>query len=150
MMNLTVKEMAIADYDSVLALWQASEGVGLSDADSRDGIAAFLERNPGLSFVALNEEKVVGVILCGHDGRRGYIHHLTVDPGQRRQGIGRALVARSLAALERAGIGKCHLFVFRKNEAALAFWQATGWIDRVDLGMWSRYTTVGDPKGFHD
>jgi ribosomal protein S18 acetylase RimI-like enzyme len=140
MMNLTIKEMTIADYDPVLALWQLAEGVGLSDADSPDGIAAFLERNPGLSFVAMNEEKVVGVILCGHDGRRGYIHHLAVSPSHRRQGIGQALVAHSLAGLEQAGIAKCHLFVFRENKGALTFWQNTGWIERVDLGMWSRYT----------
>ena len=139
-MNLIIKELTIDQYDPVLALWQTAEGVGLSEADSRDGIAAFLERNPGLSFVAFNQEQLVGVILAGHDGRRGYIHHLAVSPTRRRQGIGRALVAHSLAALERAGIGKCHLFVFRENEAALAFWQNTGWIERVDLGMWSRYT----------
>jgi ribosomal protein S18 acetylase RimI-like enzyme len=139
-MNLIIKEMTIDDYDPVLALWQTAAGVGLSEADSRDNIAAFLERNPGLSFVAFDEEQLIGVILCGHDGRRGYIHHLAVSPSHRRQGVGQALVARSLAALERAGIGKCHIFVFRENEVALAFWQSAGWIDRVDLTMLSRYT----------
>jgi ribosomal protein S18 acetylase RimI-like enzyme len=139
-MNVILKEMTIDHYDQVLALWQTSEGVGLSEADSRDGIASFLERNAGLSVVAFDVEQLVGVILCGHDGRRGYVHHLAVSPTHRRQGIGRALVAHSLAALERAGIDKCHIFVFRKNEAALAFWQGTGWAERDDLTMFSHYT----------
>jgi putative acetyltransferase len=90
--------------------------------------------------VTFDGEQLAGVVLCGHDGRRGYIHHLAVSHSHRRQGIGRALVARCLAALERAGIGKCHIFVFRENEAALAFWQGTDWIDRVDLTMLSQYT----------
>jgi ribosomal protein S18 acetylase RimI-like enzyme len=139
-MKLIIKEMTIDQYEQVRALWQESEGVGLSEADSRAGIAGFLNRNPGLSFVAFNGEQLIGVILCGQDGRRGYIHHLAVSPNHRREGIGRTLVARSLAALERAGIGKCHIFVFRKNETALAFWQGIGWAERVDLTMLSRYT----------
>ena len=139
-MNPIIKEMTIDLYDRVLALWQASEGVGLSEADSRAGIAEFLERNPGFSFVAFNQRQLVGVILCGHDGRRGYIHHLAVSYNHRRQRIGQALVAHSLASLKRAGIGKCHIFVFRENETALAFWQGVGWTERIDLTMLSHYT----------
>ena len=139
-MTLIIQEMMIDHYDRVLALWQASEGVGLSEADSRVSIAGFLERNPGLSFVAFVGEQLVGVVLCGHDGRRGYIHHLAVSHNHRRQGIGRILMDHSLAALERAGIDKCHIFVFRENKTALNFWQSTGWIERVDLTMWSKYT----------
>ena len=139
-MTPIIKEMTIDRYDRVLSLWQAAEGVGLSEADSRKGITAFLERNLGFSFVAFNKEQLVGVILCGHDGRRGYIHHLAVSPGHRRQGIGRALVIRSLDALARAGIGKCHIFVFRENETALAFWKGVGWTERIDLTMLSRHS----------
>ena len=143
-MKLIIKEMSIDQYDQILALWQASNGVGLSEADSRAGIAGFLERNPGFSFVAFDGEELVGVVLCGHDGRRGYIHHLAVSHSHRRQGIGRALVVQCLAALERAGIGKCHIFVFRENKAALAFWQSAGWVDRVDLTMLSQYTQASE------
>lgn len=139
-MKPVIEEMSINQYDHILALWQTSDGVGLSEADSRENIASFLERNPGFSFAAVDGERLVGVILCGHDGRRGYIHHLAVSHSHRRQGIGRALVAHCLATLERAGIGKCHIFVFRENEAALAFWQGIGWIDRVDLTILSQYT----------
>src|SRR5262245_47853322 len=117
-MSFAIQEMSIEHYEAVLNLWQAAEGVGLSDADSYEGIARFLDRNPGLSYVAYVGETLAGAILSGHDGRRGYIHHLAVDPAYRRQGLGQALVEHCLAALAQAGIDKCHLFVFKQNEAA--------------------------------
>ncbi|MFQ5812529.1 MAG: GNAT family N-acetyltransferase [Anaerolineae bacterium] len=138
-MSIVIREMAIRDYDQVLALWQTSEGVGLSDADSEEGAARFLDRNPGLSFVARDDEHLVGAVLCGHDGRRGYIHHLAVSNSRRRQGLGRALVERCLSALRRAGIGKCHIFVFADNQDTIAFWKSIGWTQRVELVMMSRY-----------
>jgi ribosomal protein S18 acetylase RimI-like enzyme len=134
-MGIVIREMSIQDYDEVLALWRASEGVGLSDADSEEGVARFLDRNPGLSFVAWDGEHLVGVVLCGHDGRRGYIHHLAVSKPHRRQGLGRALVERCLSALRRAGIGKCHIFVFADNQDTIAFWKKIGWTQRVELIM---------------
>jgi ribosomal protein S18 acetylase RimI-like enzyme len=137
---MVIREMTIRDYDQVVGLWQNSEGVGLSDADSREGIARFLERNPGLSFVAREGEHLVGVVLCGHDGRRGYIHHLAVSKSYRRQGLGRALVERCLSALRRDGIDKCHLFVFADNGDAITFWKNVGWTERVELIMMSQYT----------
>ena len=138
-MAFLIKPLTLDQYEQALALWQTSEGIGLSAADSPAGLAAFLERNPGLSFVALAGQELVGVILCGHDGRRGYIHHLAVKQSRRRQGLGRKLVHYSLAALQQAGIDKCHIFVFRQNQAALDFWQNTGWVERVDLTILSRY-----------
>ena len=96
--------MAIADYAEVNALWRATEGLGLSESDEREPIAANLDRNPGMSFVAVNGDCIVGAVLGGHDGRRGYLHHLAVTPGWRRRGIGRALVETSLAQLKAAGI----------------------------------------------
>ncbi len=138
-MSIVTREMTIQDYDEVLALWQTSEGVGLSDADSEEGVARFLDRNPGLSFIARDGEHLVGAVLCGHDGRRGYIHHLTVSTSHRHQGLGRALVTRCLSALRRAGIGKCHIFVFDDNQDTIAFWKNTGWTQRVELVMMSRY-----------
>jgi ribosomal protein S18 acetylase RimI-like enzyme len=139
-MSIVIREMAIQDYDEVLALWRTSEGVGLSDADSEEGVARFLARNPGLSFVARDGEHLVGAVLCGHDGRRGYIHHLAVSESHRRQGLGRALVARCLSALRRDGIGKCHIFVFADNQDTLTFWKSIGWTQRVELVMMSQYT----------
>ena len=138
-MSIVIREMTIQDYDEALALWQASEGVGLSDADSEERIARYLNRNPGLSFVARDGEHLVGAVLCGHDGRRGYIHHLSVSESHRRRGLGRVLVERCLPALSRAGIGKCHIFVFADHQNAIAFWKNIGWTQRVELVMMSRY-----------
>ncbi len=134
----TIRELTLSDYDAVLALWQSSEGVGLSDADSRAAIGRYLARNPGLSFTAWDGDELAGAILCGHDGRRGYVHHLAVRPSHRRQGLGKALAARCLDALAAEGIDKCHLFVFANNADAMAFWESVGWSLRVDLKVMSR------------
>ena len=138
-MSIVIREMAAQDYDEVLALWRASEGVGLSDADSEESIARYLDRNPGLSFVARDGEHLVGAVLCGHDGRRGYVHHLAVSEPHRRQGLGRTLVERCLSALRRAGIAKCHIFVFADHQATIAFWKSIGWTQRMELIMMSQY-----------
>jgi ribosomal protein S18 acetylase RimI-like enzyme len=136
--RVTIEAFSIGAYDHVLALWQQCEGVGLGQADSRPAVQAYLNRNPGMSLIAHAAGTVVGAILCGHDGRRGYIHHLAVHPGYRRRGIGRALVERSLDSLRRAGIDKCHIFVFHDNDAGLAFWEAMGCTPRSDLGVMSK------------
>ncbi|HNT76115.1 MAG TPA: GNAT family N-acetyltransferase [Anaerolineae bacterium] len=143
-MTVTFRELTLSDYDAVLALWQSVEGVGLSDADSREAIGRYLARNPGCSFTAWDGDLLAGAVLCGHDGRRGYIHHLTVRESHRRQGLGKALATRCLAALAAEGIDKCHLFVFAVNANAIAFWKSVGWTPRVDLNVMSRYT--GDGK----
>lgn len=137
-MSLNIREMTIEDYEDVYALWDASEGIGLSDADSKEGIKRFLKRNPMLSFVAMDKGEIVGAALCGHDGRRGYIHHLAVIPSHRREGIGRSLVGRCMYALMRIGIGKCHLFVFGENQEAIDFWETLGYSQRVELVMMSQ------------
>ena len=136
--------MTIDDYDAVLALWKASEGIGLSAADERPAIARYLERNPGMSFVACQEGRIVGAVLCGHDGRRGYMHHLAVAPPCRRQGLGRQLVERCLVALAATGIDKCHLFVFGGNSAGVAFWKRIGWTERTDLAILSTQVCRGN------
>ena len=133
-----LREMTIEDYDMVIDIWDKSDGVGLSDADSREGIKRFLKRNPGLSFVTLDGGKIIGAALCGHDGRRGYIHHLAVIEENRRQGLGRSLVGRCMYALMRIGISKCHLFLFGDNKNAVAFWNKVGWSQRVELMMMSQ------------
>jgi ribosomal protein S18 acetylase RimI-like enzyme len=111
--------------------------VGLSGADSFESVQRFLERNPGLSFVATMGAEVVGTILCGHDGRRGLIHHLAVAQRHRRRGLGRALLSRSLAALQSIQIDKCHLLVFRENAAGRAFWENVGAEERLTLATFS-------------
>ena len=103
-MNIIIQEMMIDDYDEVRDLWLSTDGVQISDTDSREGLERFLERNAGLSFVARDAQKLVAAVLCGHDGRRGYIDQLAVLPSHRRQGIGRSLVSRCLFNLMRASL----------------------------------------------
>lgn len=137
-MSMVIHEMSIRDYEKVYQLWERSENIGLSKADSHHGIETFLERNPGMSYVAWEDGKIVGTVLCGHDGRRGYIHHLMVHPDHRREGIGQSLVSRCMFALTRIGIQKCHLFVYEGNQGGIKFWESLGWTPRVELTMMSR------------
>ena len=139
-MPIVVRPFAIEDHHRVLGLWTQCTGIGLSDADTRENISAYLERNPGMSFVAEADNTLVAAVLCGHDGRRGYLNHLAVLPSFRRQGLGRIMVQHCLEALKGVGIGKCHLFVFPENETALRFWQQIGWTQRTDLCIVSRLT----------
>jgi N-acetylglutamate synthase len=136
-MDFTIEAMTLEDYAEVTALWRASEGIGLSTADSREGIARFLERNPGLAFVARGAGKLAGAVMVGDDGRRGYLYHLAVAPTCRRQGIGLALVERCLAGLRQRGIEKCHIFVYGANESGKAFWRQAGFQERTDLVIMS-------------
>lgn len=135
--DVEIRDMSADDYTEVIRLWRHSEGIGLSGADSRENIEKYLERNPGLSAVVRYRGDLIGAILCGHDGRRGYIHHLAVAKAFRRKGIARKLVDRSLERLRELGIQKVHCFVFEENEDS-AFWKATGWLDRADLRAMSR------------
>ena len=129
-----------SDYVAARALWERCEGIGLSAADEEGPIAAYLERNPRLSFVAFAGGELAGTILCGHDGRRGLIHHLAVAAHHRERGIGSALLHRGLQALRGAGIDKCHLMVQRSNEAGLAFWRKVGAEERKSLALFSMLT----------
>ena len=138
MMNITLAEFAIEAYEQVYSLWNTCDGIGLSAADSRDNIQAYLERNPGMSLVACHGNKIIGSILCGHDGRRGYLYHLAVHPDYRHQGLGRKLVEKSLTLLRSAGIQKCHLFIFNDNSGGIDFWESIGWTYRRDIGVASK------------
>jgi ribosomal protein S18 acetylase RimI-like enzyme len=137
-MGIDFRELMMTDYDDALALWKSTEGIGLSDADSRPNVEAFLLQNPGLSFVARSGSALAGAVLCGNDGRRGYLHHLAVAPEMRRGGIGRRLVELCLEGLSRRGIRKCHIFVKADNEEGKRFWQRVGWTERIDLLVMSR------------
>lgn len=138
--EVKIREMIIEDYYSVFELWRNTEGIGLSEADSRENISLFLQRNPGFSLIAQKDNEIIGVILCGHDGRRGYFHHLVVRKDHRLKGLGRKLVKSCLKRLNLAGIDKCHIFVFWKNELGQRFWTADGWETRHDLNIMSKLT----------
>jgi N-acetylglutamate synthase len=126
-MTIEIREMAIDDYDDILSLWRNMDGVIVDDVDSRNAIALYLDRNKGLSFVALAEGSIVGTVLCGHDGRRGLLRHLAVKPEFRRQGIARKLIAKSLEGLSAQGISKCNAYVIEENKAGQEFWKNIGW-----------------------
>ena len=128
-----VRVFHVEDYDAVLALWRRTEGVGLNESDTRSAIAAYLRRNPRFSFVAEKDGRIVGAVLCGHDGRRGYLHHLAMAKRNRQRGIGRQLVNACLAKLRKAGIQKCNIFIFANNAAGMKFWAHTGWKLRTEL-----------------
>jgi ribosomal protein S18 acetylase RimI-like enzyme len=134
-MSFTVRQMEITDYDTVFGLWERSEAIILSGADSREHIQKLLERNVGLSYVALVDEMVVGAVLCSHDGRMGYLTHLVVSEEQRRQGIGRQLVSRCMFALMSLGIHQCVLLIMKETDEALNFWRRVDPAGRVSLVM---------------
>lgn len=130
---VTVRPMTEEDIPAALALWQGLPGIGLRDADSPSAIARYLCRNPGCSFVATAAGKLVGVSLAGHDGRRGYLHHVAVRPDGRLSGTGRRLVEACVAALKAEGIEKVNFWVKADNAAGLAFWKRLGGRERSDL-----------------
>ncbi len=132
------RAMTIDDHPAASALWRATPGVGLSSADTREAVQAFLARNPGLSFVAEEGGALVGTALAGSDGRRGYLYHVAVQPDFRGRGVGARLVELCLDALRAQGIAKCHLFVMADNAPGIAFWKAVGWQPRGDLVVMSK------------
>ncbi len=134
---LRFRAMRVDDFDGAILLWRRCEGVGLRDSDSPAGLATYLRRNPGLSFVAEIDECIVGSLLAGHDGRRGYLQHLAVAPEHRRRGIGSQLLSRCLDALETAGIAKIHVHVFDDNHAGRDFYQRRGWHQRSEIRLYS-------------
>ncbi len=137
-MNVNISEMSIDDYDGALQLWKKVEGIRLRPMDSKKNIQLYLERNPGLSFTAKHDNTLVGVIICGHDGRRAVLQHLAVLPDFRNQGIGGNLVKHACAALKKAGIQLCHIYVLNDNDKAINFWAEQGWKERRDIKMMSK------------
>lgn len=131
---MKIRLMIVDDYQEVYSLWLRTPGMGLNNVDdSREGIEKYLRRNPGTCFVAEDDGKLIGVIMAGHDGRRGFIYHTTVDADYRRQGLGRRLVEHVLKALEAEGINKVALVAFGRNELGNAFWEQAGFTAREDL-----------------
>ena len=131
---MIIRIMKIEDFEKVYDLWIHTEGMGLNTTDdSREGIAQYLLRNPNTCFVAEDNGKLIGVIMSGHDGRRGFIYHTTVSKECRGQGIGKKLVDSAMSALEEEGIHKVALVAFEKNLLGNAFWEKIGFTVRDDL-----------------
>ena len=131
---VNIRVMTIEDYDGIYNLWINTPGMGLNSTDdSREGIEKYIKRNPTSCFVAEDNDKIVGVIIAGHDGRRGYIYHTAVLPAYRKQGIAKRLVDGAMSALDAEGINKVALVAFKKNELGNGFWENIGFINRDDL-----------------
>ena len=125
--GLTTREFVLDDYDGAIALWMAEEGIEVCEGDSREEISEYLKRNPGLSRVAEAGGKIVGAVLCGHDGRRGWIYHLAVAQTNRRQKVGKLLLDACVNGLRAAGLKRAIILVAGDNPGGHQFWLRNGW-----------------------
>lgn len=136
-MEIQIRPMEISDYDKVYALWMTIKGFGIRKIDdSREGTERFLKRNPTTSIVAEVDGKLVGAILCGHDGRTGYFYHVCVDAAYRNHGIGKQMATAAMRALQAEQINKVSLIAFKKNELGNRFWKDAGWSMREDMNYY--------------
>lgn len=140
-----IRELTLADHGRLLDLMERTPGMCVRNADSLEATARYLQRNPGMSFIAYAGARLVGCAMAGHDGRRGYLQHVFTEPDFRGRGLAGELVSRCLAALAREGIEKVHLEVLKDNEIGNRYWKARGWTLREDI---SRYSLVlsSDPN----
>ena len=131
---MQIRKMTACDYDDIYQLWLDTPGMGLNTTDdSKEGIEKYLLRNPNTCFVAEKDNEIIGIIMSGHDGRRGYIHHTAVKVSERKCGVGSALLEKAMTALKNEGINKVALVVFRSNEIGNVFWEKCGFTMREDL-----------------
>lgn len=126
---METREFCIDDYDPAVELWKRVEGLDVAEGDDRETIRRFLKQNTGLSRVAVDGSTIVGAVLCGHDGRRGYIYHLAVDPKFQGRGLGKRLINECLAGLKRVGLERANILVAKDNPRGLEFWRRCGWED---------------------
>ncbi len=142
--------MTAGDYEGVYSLWMSIKGFAMrSIDDSREGVERFLARNPGTSVVALEDGKIVGAVLCGHDGRRGCMYHVCVHEDYRMRGIGKAMVVFAMEALKREKISKISLIAFTENDVGNAFWNRIGWTKREDLNYYDFVLDEGNIVAFN-
>lgn len=136
-MMITIDVMTPADIPAALAIWSGQPGIVLREADSPEALTRYLERNPGTSFIVREDGQVIGAALSGHDGRRGFLHHVLIVQSHRRKGLGRRLVETCLDSLQSQGILKCHIYVNQDNEDGKIFWRRLGWEERPTLALMS-------------
>ena len=146
-----IRTMTAGDYEGVYALWMSIKGFAMrSIDDSREGVERFLARNPRTSVVAVEDGKVVGAILCGHDGRRGCMYHVCVHEDYRMRGIGKAMVVYAMEALKKEKISKVSLIAFTKNDVGNAFWNRIGWTKREDLNYYDFVLNTENITAFNE
>lgn len=149
-MEYTIRQVTEEDYDAIYELWQSSKQTvrALNPVDdSKEGIVRYLRRNPNTCFAAADGNRIIGVILSGHDGRRGIIHHLCVHPACRRKKIATRLVSMAEDSLKKEGIQKIFCLVFKDNDAANAFWEQQGYSLRTNLNYLNKSLNESIPKG---
>jgi ribosomal protein S18 acetylase RimI-like enzyme len=137
-MAVEIRIMKSIDYSGAIVLWQSLPGLGLSSADEHDAINHFLKINPNTCFIAKDGGKIIGTVLGGSDGRRGYLYHLAVHKDYQGIGLGRQLSEKCLDALKSQGLKKCHIFVISSNKEGLRFWKRLGWVLRKDILVLSK------------
>lgn len=125
--SLVYDTLAPEDLAEARSLWASSEGVELCEGDELAELENYLRRNPGHSFAAKSQGRLIGAVLAGHDGRRGYLYHLAVAPAARGQGVGRTLVSLASERLRAAGVRRSLILVARDNVSGKAFWSREGW-----------------------
>ena len=137
MEDLLIRAMLPEDYDKVSKLWMSIKGFAIrSIDDSREDVERVIKRNPSTSVVAQKGDRIVGSILCGHDGRQASFYHVCVSKSCRRQGIGTKMVVYCMNALKEQQINKIALIAFTKNDAGNAFWKQIGWTCRPDCNYY--------------
>lgn len=134
---MIIREMTIADYEEVYQMWQTTSKRALSKADEKPQMECYLKHNAGMSQVAVIDGKIVGTVLAGHDGRRGFIHHMAVMPEYRRNRIGHSLAERAIEKIKSEGIDKTHIFCYQNNETGQSFWRDFGFVKRDDVFVYS-------------
>ncbi|MFO7626828.1 MAG: GNAT family N-acetyltransferase [Candidatus Fermentibacteraceae bacterium] len=134
---MRIRAMSSRDHGELIRLWSSFPGNAITGADSRDEFDAFLTKNGSFCFTACEQDAVVGSVMAGSDGRRGYVYHLAVKTDHQRKGLGGALMRRVEDALSKAGLEKIHLFIFSDNPA-VAFYEKSGWHVRNDITVMSR------------
>lgn len=135
---MEIRSMTIEDYGEIYSMWQITSKRALSGADSKKNIELYLNRNKGMSLVAVENGKIIGTVLAGHDGRRGFIHHMAVLPEYRRKHIGNALATEAIKRLRGDGIDKTHIFCYQDNLTGQNFWTSLGFKKRGDLFVFSK------------
>lgn len=147
--DIQIRPMTMDDYEEVFEMWQSISGFGIrSWDDSKEGIEKFIARNPGLSVVAIHDGRIIGGILCGHDGRRGCLYHVCVRQEYRMLGIGQDMVECCKAALRREGINKINLIAFKSNAIGNKFWQKLNWKHRDDCNYYEENLNADNVTNF--
>lgn len=133
---MKIENFTMESYELVVDLWIKS-GISVGSTDTREELERMLQRNPNLFLIGKINNSVIGVVMGGFDGRRGYVHHLTIDPDYQRRGYGKIIMADLIEKFRKIGVHKIHLFIEKYNKDVVEFYRNLGWEIRDDLIMMS-------------